>query len=127
MGPVLLVQAYSLFAQSYGVPAVSNVTGAVRDASFIGAGILILTFFATLYGNERLSGLALRAFDQALIAFYALYVVGRTYSFVAAGSIAVTISIFPIALASACIALLKFVPCVFEHIEKRRPVGLKEI
>lgn len=127
MGPVLLVQAYTLLVPHYGLPGVSNVSGAVRDASYIGLGILVLTFFATLYGNERLSGLAIRAFDQALVAFYAIYVVGRTYSFVVDGSISVTISIFPIALASACIALLKFIPCIFEHIEKRVPVGLEEV
>lgn len=119
MGPLLVMQVISQLSATYQLPVVSGAAATAARASYLGIAIASVSFSATLLGNGRLAGLSLRAFGQALIAFYALYVVGRTYSFIVEGQISVSVSIFPIAFASACIALLKVLPPVFEHMEER--------
>ena len=114
-----MLQIYGLLISNYSIPMSSNVSSFSMDVSYLGAAIAICSFIAALLGNERLAGLGMRLVTQLLVALYAVYIIGRSYSFVVDGSVSLAFSIFPIAAAFALIALLKFVPSVFDHLDKK--------
>lgn len=118
--PVAMLQLYGWLISNYSIPISSNLTSISMDVSYIGAAIAISSFLASLLGNERLAGLGMRLVTQLLVALYAVFIIGRSYSFVVDGSVSLGFSIFPIAAAFALIALLKFVPSVFDHFDKNR-------
>lgn len=117
--PMVVIQAAATLITQYNLPVSSSVTSIATDIAYIGIAIAATSFFASLLGNERLSGLSLRATSQMLVAFYAVYIVGREYSFIVEGQVSFNFSILPIAFAFAGIALLRIVPCMFEHFEKK--------
>lgn len=117
--PIAAIQVLSSLITQYNLPVSSSVTSIATEVAYIGMSIAATSFFASLLGNERLSGLSLRAVSQMLVAFYAVYIVGREYSFIVEGQVSFNFSILPIAFAFAGIALLRIVPCMFEHFEKK--------
>lgn len=118
--PVAMLQIYGLLISNYSLPISSNLSSISLDVSYLGAAIAISSFVASLLGNERAAGLGMRLVTQLLVALYAIYIIGRSYSFVVDGSVSLAFSIFPIAAAFALIALLKVVPSLFDHFDKKK-------
>lgn len=117
--PVIMLQIYGMLINNYSIPLSSNISSISTAVSYIGAAIAISAFVASLLGNERAAGLGMRLVTQLLVALYAVYIIGRTYAFVVGGQVSFAFSIFPIAAGFALIALLKFVPNVFDHFAKK--------
>ena len=117
--PLVLIYVYQLMAASNGLPVSPNLSSASVDIAYIGISVAVVSVIATLLGNERWSGLSLRALAQFLAALYALYLLGRRYSFIVDGQVSVAFSIFPLAAATAVIAMLRVVPAVLEHFETK--------
>ncbi len=115
--PLVLIYVYQLIAAGNSLPVSQNLSSASADILYIGISVTAVSVIATLLGNERSSGLSLRALAQSLAALYALYLLGRRYSFIVDGQVSVAFSIFPLAAATAVIAMLRIVPAVLEHFE----------
>lgn len=117
--PLVLIHIYLLMSAGSSLPVSQNLSSATGDITYIGITVTIVSVLATLLGNERSSGLSLRAIAQCIAALYALFLLGRGYSFIVDGQVSVAFSVFPLAAATAAIAMLRIVPAVFEHFETK--------
>ena len=85
--PLVLIYVYQLIAAGNSLPVSQNLSSASADILYIGISVTAVSVIATLLGNERSSGLSLRALAQSLAALYALYLLGRRYSFIVDGQV----------------------------------------
>ncbi len=118
LAPVIAIHLLTLYTASSGIAVASSVTDVARTITYLGIGITAAAVASAFLGNERLSGLVLRIVSQGLTAVYALYVIGRGYSFIIAGKVSMTLDIYPVALSIAVIALLRILPPLLEYLEK---------
>ncbi len=117
--PLTLIGVYTTVVAGNSLPVSQNLGNATADITYTGMAITIASIFASLLGNERISGLSLRAAAQCLTALYSIYIFGREYSFIVVGKYSLSVSLFPLALIAALLSLFRIVPAVFEHIEKK--------
>ncbi len=118
IAPMLYLQLASAYPQ-LGFDSMSLWT---QSAILAGSLFMFLNAGAVLLGNERIVGVMLRAASQAAIAYYAVSVLGRTFTITVRGGYHLSMAIYYVALIMAALALLRILPAFVEYIEYRHHV-----